>query len=100
QLDRFTAAAIEQPDLIALRLAGTRRGERQILPVGTEARSGLALGARRDLPLVLAVEADRPDVPVAGLVLFDVDLRHDERDALPVGRALRVADVFQFSQVV
>src|SRR5262249_28212291 len=43
---------------------------------------------------------DRPDVGAAGLVLLDVDLRHDERDALAVWRALRIADFFQLAEVV
>src|SRR6185295_4160539 len=88
QLERFAAAPIEEPDLIALRLARARRGERQVLAVGAEARRRLALGARRDLTLVLPVDADGPDVAASRLVLFHVDLRDDEGDALAVGRAL------------
>src|SRR5439155_5895797 len=100
QLERLASAAIEQPHLIAFRLAAAGRSERQIPAVGTEARIRLAVAAPRDLTLVLAVEADRPDVAAAGFVVLDVDLRDDEGHALPVGRALRVAHFLQPSEVV
>src|SRR6185369_12746329 len=100
QLKRLAAAAIQQPHLVALRLAGTGRSERQILAVRAEAGRRLALGAGRNLALVLAVEADGPDMSVAGLVFLDVNLRDDEGDALAVRGALRVAHLLQLAEIV
>src|SRR5207247_8728021 len=74
QLRRLAAAPIEQPDLIAFGLARARRSEGQIFPVRAEARRRLAVAAPRDLPFVLAVDADGPDVSAAGLVFLHVDL--------------------------
>src|SRR5262249_61947705 len=58
QLLRFAAAPIEQPHLVAARLAGTRRGEGEVLAVGTPARRRLAVLAGRHLVIVPAVVAD------------------------------------------
>ena len=99
QLKRFAAASIEQPHLIAARLAGPGRGEREIAAVGTVLRRGLAVLARRDLPLVLSVDVHGPDVRAA-LVFLHVRRRNDEGDGLPVRRALRIADVFHLREIV
>src|SRR5439155_24499689 len=99
QLLRFAAAPIEQPYLIASRLARTRRGEREVLAVRTPLRRRLAVLARRHLMIVRAVVADRPDVRV-GLVFLDVDLRDDIGDLAAVRRTLRIADVGETLNVV
>ena len=89
QLKRLAAVSIEQPDLIALRLARPRRRERQVLPVRAPPRRRLAFLAERDLPIVLAVEADHPDVRRA-LVFLHVDGARRRRR--PSGRRASTAD--------
>src|SRR4029077_7056351 len=59
ELKCLAAAAVQQPHLVPFGFARTGRRERQVLAVWTEIRRRLAVGARRNLPLVLAVDADR-----------------------------------------
>src|SRR6266852_4828383 len=62
ELISLAAAAIQQPHLTALRFARPRRSERKILAVGTPARRTLAVVTKCDLPTVLSVKADHPDM--------------------------------------
>ena len=57
ELLRLAAVAVQQPNLVALRLARTAGEERQLAPVGTPARRALALRAGGHAQLLLAVPA-------------------------------------------
>jgi hypothetical protein len=52
------------------------------------------------LAIGLAVVTHHPDVAAGVAIFFNVDLRHHVRHPFPVGRALRIANVFHAREIV
>jgi len=99
QLKRLAAAAIEQPDLIALGLSGRDEVNDRYFPSGLKRGDASLSVLEGDLAFALSVDADRPDV-AAGLVFRRLICDTTNATVLPFWRALRSLHVLNLAKIL
>src|SRR5262249_409708 len=99
ELLRFTAASIQQPDLIALGLARTAGGEREISSVATPSRCAFTVRTGSHAEMLCAIPTAHPDIGVA-LIARGVDGTYRIRHPFSIRGDLRIGDIVETVHVV